>query len=105
MGLYGSPQLGIYSTEQKAKKKLSNPLLIVIDAVTLYFSIFFIGALTLAKKYPTISAVYTLLTFGLTIGLTVGFFGKIRRHITNRGLLLFFSITLIITIIIALLLG
>lgn len=104
MGAYGSPQLGICAEQNKdnKQKKLSNPILIIIDAIVLLFACLLIESLTLLEYGDLLSIVF-LLTFGLIIGLTVGLFGKIRKRVSNRTLMLFLSIILIITPIIGLL--
>ena len=104
MGVYGSPQLGIYTEHNKENKhkKLSNPILIIIDAIVFLFACLLIESLTLLEYGDLLSIVF-LLTFGLIIGLTVGLFGKIRKRVSNRTLMLFLSIILIITPIIGLL--
>ena len=104
MGAYGSPQLGICAEQNKdnKQKKLSNPILIIIDAIVLLFACLLIESLTLLGYGDLLSIVF-LLTFGLIIGLTVGLFGKIRKRVSNRTLMLFLSIILIITPIIGLL--
>lgn len=101
MGVYGSPQLGIYAEKNKEseKKKLSNPILIIIDAVVLLFASLLIESLALLE-YINLFPIVFLLTYGLVIGLTVGLFGKIRRKVSNRWLLIFLSIILIMTPII-----
>ncbi len=104
MGAYGSPQLGIYAEKNKEnkKRKLSNPILIIIDAIALLFASLLIESLTLLKYGDLFPKVF-LLTFGFIIGLTAGLFGKIRRKASNRRLLLFLSMILLITPIIGLL--
>lgn len=104
MGAYGSPQLGIYAEKNKEnkKKKLSNPILIIVDAIALFLGSLLIESLTLLK-YGDLFPIIFLLTFGLIIGLTAGLFSKIRREVSNRGLLLFLSIVLITTLIVTLL--
>ncbi len=96
MGAYGSPELYPYKTEdiKKTKKvKKSNAFLIIIDAILLSFLVYLIEVFTLLK-YPTALAISNLLTFGLSVGLTVGFFKKIRNNFSNRLLLLIMAATL-----------
>ena len=95
MGSYGSPELYPYKTEdiKKTKKVKKSNAFLIIDAILLSFLVYLIEVFTLLK-YPTALAISNLLTFGLSVGLTVGFFKKIRNNFSNRLLLLIMAATL-----------
>ena len=98
MGAYGSPQLGICAEQNKdnKQKKLSNPILIIIDAIVLLFACLLIESLTLLEYGDLLSIVF-LLTFGLITHWMALFLRKIfsflATKIKNWGkkMFLFFS--------------
>ena len=102
MGAYGSPELGKFTEKKKIKK--SNPILIIIDAIVLFIGALLIESLTLVE-YENVFPIVLLITFGLIIGLTVGFFKKIRNKTSNRVLLLILSAIIFLTLIVAAIVG
>ena len=101
MGLYGSPQLGVFGETPKSKKR-SSPILIIIDAVALFITLSFILAIICVEFNLSIyvNSASIFIIYGLIVGLTVGFFKKIRHNVSNWKLFLFLLFLIVINLII-----